>query len=222
MVAGDGEPPLRIVLVGGLRSNRQVGQGRPLMRSFPVIVVLAAFLTSACSAGTASPTPSTDERAVTSPSASESPAVASAPAANPLIGRWATGQTTCAGQNAALQAAGITADQMAAAGWSLTCATGMPHGTQLTIYFSSYRLVIFQDGEEGWDGEYRIVDDQTFEAGDEGNGYYITYSYVIDGDQLKIDMLSDDCPVCSTGAEVAGEQIAQTVIFETSPFTRMN
>ena len=64
------------------------------------------------------------------------------------------------------------------------------------------------------------MDDQTFEAGDEGNGYYITYRFAIDGDQLTIDMVRDDCPVCSSAADLAGEQIAQTVIYETSLFTR--
>jgi hypothetical protein len=147
--------------------------------------------------------------------------VASAPGATVLTGSWATGQTTCAEQNAAVQAAGFTVDQTAAGHWSPTCAEGMIHGSQMTILFTSYRLVILQDGEEGWDGEYRIIDDQTFEAGDEGNGYYITYHYVIDGDQLTIDMISDDCPDCASAAELAGEQIAQTVIFETSPFTRL-
>jgi hypothetical protein len=193
------------------------------MKSLLAAAVLVALVSTACSGANRSPVPSTSQSASASQSAAEPTTTASAPVTNQLIGRWATGQTTCAEQNAALEAAGFTAEQMTLGGWSPTCAEGMPHGSQLTLYFSSYRLVILQDGEEGWDGQYRIVDDQTFEAGDGNNGYYITYHYAIDGDQLTIDMVKDDCPLtqCTTPADLAGEQIAQTVVYETSPFTRV-
>jgi hypothetical protein len=188
------------------------------MKSIRSVVILAALVTTACSAATVSPTPSSSQAAMASPSAAESIAPAIPP--SPLTGDWATGQTTCAEQTAAVEAAGFTAEQMTLGDWSPTCAEGMPHGSRFTISFGHGNLLIFQDGHEGWSGLYRIEDDQTFEAGDAQNGYYITYHFVINGDQLTIDMTEDDCPQCTTPADVAGEQIAQTVIYETSPFTR--
>jgi hypothetical protein len=191
------------------------------MKSLLGSVVLVALVMSACSDATGSPASSSPPASV-GQSAAGSAAAATAGATGQLIGRWATGATTCAEQNAAVEAAGFTAEEMTLGRWSPTCAAGTPHGSQFTLYFSSYRLAVFQDGEEGWDGEYRIVDDQTFEAGDEGDGYYITYRYAIDGDQLTIDMVKDDCPDCSSAADLAGERIAQTVIYETSPFMRQD
>jgi hypothetical protein len=43
--------------------------------------------------------------------------------------------------------------------------------------------------------------------------------FAIHGDQLTIDMTQDTCPPCAPG-ELTGEWIAQTVIYESSPFTR--
>jgi hypothetical protein len=107
---------------------------------------------------------------------------------------------------------------MARAGWSPTCPDGMLHGSQFTIIFEAGRLLQFYEGGVGWEGQYRIVDEDTFQAGDDGT-YYITYAYAIDGDQLTIDMVRDTCPPCPPG-ELIGDQIAQTVIYETSPFTK--
>jgi hypothetical protein len=190
------------------------------MKSINVVVILAALVTTACNAGTGSPSV-----AASSPAAAAStPAAATAsPSAGPpslLEGTWATGETTCAEQNAAVQAAGFTAEQMTLAGWSPTCTGGMPHGSKLTIRFAAGRLLIYQDGEVGWDGLYRIVSDQTFEAGDQGNAFYITYHYAVDGNQLTIDMIRNDCPYCTSEADLQGELLAQTVIYETSPFTK--
>ncbi|HTI29436.1 MAG TPA: ABC transporter substrate-binding protein [Methylomirabilota bacterium] len=147
------------------------------------------------------------------------PAVPSVPPPNPLEGTWATGDTTCEEQNAAVEAAGFTADQMALGGWSLTCADEPPHGSQFTIIFEAGRLLIFQDGQLGWEGDYRLVDGDTFQAGDD-SGYYITYQYQIDGEKLTTDMTLDTCPACDPGADLLGEQIAQTVIYESAPFTK--
>ena len=52
------------------------------------------------------------------------------------------------------------------------------------------------------------------------------YHFAIDGDQLTIDMISDDYTRADYGAaspseaELLSEQMAQTAIYETSPFTR--
>jgi hypothetical protein len=72
--------------------------------------------------------------------------------------------------------------------------------------------------EVGWVGRYEIVDEDTFVAGDTGN-LYIEYTFSIDGDQLVIDMVRDDYPTVSE-EELAGEIYAQTVIYESAPFTR--
>lgn len=182
------------------------------MKSISIAVIFVALVTTACSGGTVSPSaaPSSPPVATASPTTSPS---------SPLEGIWATGETTCAEQNAAVEAAGFTAEQMTLGGWRPTCAEGMPHGSQFTIRFADGRLVILNDGEVGWDGLYRIVDDQTFEAGEAENGYYLTYHFAIDGDQLTIDMTKNDWPGATTPAELLYDQIAQTVIFETSPFT---
>ncbi len=63
----------------------------------------------------------------------------------------------------------------------------------------------------GWRGTYEVVDDDTVIATDPCGA--ITYDYVFDGDQLTLDMIDDQC---DGGVD---EMIAQTIIFETSPFT---
>jgi hypothetical protein len=144
---------------------------------------------------------------------------------NPLVGTWLTPQVTCAQQTAAVAAA-FTPEQMALA-WSCTDVNPV----QYSIVFGARRagdgfrdLLQYADGKSGWYGSYRVVDDSIFQAGTgspSGDfiGYYITYHYAIDGDKVTIDMLSDDCPFCSPG-DLLAEQIAQTAIYETSPFTR--
>ena len=159
------------------------------------------------------------EEPASTTSASPVPTQTAAPtpgSPSPLDGTWATGETTCSERTAAAQAAGFAADEMTLVGWSPTCSHGMFIGRQFTLIFEASRLLIFVDGVLGWDGPYRIVDENTFEAGD---GYYITYDYAIDGDRLKIDMTRDDCPECAPGADLDGERIVQTVIYESAPFT---
>ena len=86
------------------------------------------------------------------------------------------------------------------------------------------QLLISSSLEEGeplddqWAGAYEIVDEDTFVAGDTGD-LYIEYTYSIDGDQLVIDMVRDDYPTVSEEV-LAGEIYAQTVIYESVPFTR--
>ena len=72
--------------------------------------------------------------------------------------------------------------------------------------------------EVGWSGEYEIVDEDTFVAGDTGD-LYIEYTYSIQGDELVLDMVGDDYPTVSE-QELAGEIYAQTVLYESAPFTR--
>jgi hypothetical protein len=95
----------------------------------------------------------------------------------------------------------------------------MMHGSQFTIRFAGDRLVVFQGGEVGWEGLFQVVDDDTFEAGDSAAGFYITYDYELDGDELAVDMVSNEYPTTSE-EELTGEMIAQTVIYETAAFVR--
>jgi hypothetical protein len=104
------------------------------------------------------------------------------------------------------------------AGWDPANCSAMMHGRVFTIRFAGERLVAFQDGAQGWSGVFRQTDDATIEAGDSGD-LYITYTFAIDGDQLTIDMVRDDYPTTSE-AELIGEQVAQTIIYESAPFTR--
>jgi hypothetical protein len=85
------------------------------------------------------------------------------------------------------------------------------------LLISSY-LVEGEPLEDQWAGAYEIVDEDTFVAGDTGD-LYIEYTYSIDGDQLAIDMVRDDYPTVSEEA-LAGEIYAQTVIYESVPFTK--
>jgi hypothetical protein len=168
---------------------------------------------------TTSPTPSASSSLPPSPGSSP------LPSPDPIVGTWLAPQVTCAQQTAAVRAA-FTPAQMALA-WSCTDVNPV----QYSIVFGARRagdgfrdLLQYADGASGWYGSYRIVDDSIFQAGTgspSGDfvGYYITYHYAIDGDKLTIDMLSDDCPFCSP-SELLGEQMTQTAIYETSPFTR--
>lgn len=149
------------------------------------------------------------------------PTASPPPESNPLTGTWETGMTTCAEQNAAVEAAGFTARQMTVSDW--TC----NDMRQFTIRFGLqggqsdiHSLRAYGNGQRDWDGSYRIIDDATFEAGDLGDGlYYITYRYAIDGDQLTIDMIEDRSPREGQASRL-GEQMVQTAIYETSTFTR--
>jgi hypothetical protein len=66
----------------------------------------------------------------------------------------------------------------------------------------------------GWEGTYEMVDDDTVTATESGHECTITYTYAFDGAQLTLDMVDDPC-----FPGVLDEQIAQTVIYESAPFT---
>lgn len=141
------------------------------------------------------------------------------PVQDPLEGTWTTVLTPALEKQAAL-AAGIEASHTVEQHEELFGGSG-----PVTI------VVTFEDGqlihtaaveggqpEVGWSGEYEIVDEDTFVAGDPGD-LYIEYTYAIDGDQLVLDMVRDDYPAVSENV-LAGEIYAQTVIYESAPFIR--
>jgi hypothetical protein len=186
--------------------------------------IAAAILLAGCaSAGpTAPPLPAATAATATPTTAATTAPTAAATAGTPatvLEGTWAA-TTTCEQQAAAVDGGGFTAAQQAAAGWDGATCMDMGHGTEMQIRFAGQRLLIFQDGTIGWDGRFQVVDTDTFQAGDYDNGFYITYDYDLDGDRLTIDMLSNEYPT-SDPAELAGEQIAQTVIYESAPFEKV-
>jgi len=170
----------------------------------------AAVTAAATMPTTADPTPMPPARPTATPSAP----------ASVLEGTWSTGQTTCEQQNAAVEAAGFSADEMDRAGWDPENCSNLMHGTEMEVRFAGDRLFVFQDGNPGWNGVYEIVDDATFEAGDSGS-FYIRYAFALDGDVLTVDMLEDNYPTSSED-ELLGETLAQTVIYESAPFTRQD
>jgi hypothetical protein len=191
------------------------------MKSIRSAVILVALVTAGCGGVTVSPSavPSSPPASTASPTAAltVAPTVpVSLPAGDVLRGTWAVSETTCAQQQAAVEAAGFTAEQLTSVGWTPDCPGAY------TIRFANGRLVQFsRDGSVGWEGNFRILDDDTFEAGNFASGCYISYDYAIDGDQLTIDMVEDICPAWSP-AELLGDSIIQTEIYETSPFTRQS
>jgi hypothetical protein len=68
----------------------------------------------------------------------------------------------------------------------------------------------------GWRGTYEVIDDDTVVATDPCGP--ITYTYSLEGEQLTLDMIDDQCTGAGGDTEIV-ELIAQTTIFETAPFT---
>ena len=77
-----------------------------------------------------------------------------------------------------------------------------------------------ETAQDSWAGPYEVLDDSTVRAGEPPCGP-ITYSYRLDGDELSLDMTDDQC--FEGKDEVAvGELIAQTTIYESAPFRRID
>ena len=64
----------------------------------------------------------------------------------------------------------------------------------------------------GWRGTYEVVDEDTVIATDPCGA--ITYTYGLDGDELTLDMVDDQCD------DGVYELIAQTVLYESAPFVK--
>jgi len=124
---------------------------------------------------------------------------------------------TCEQQNAAIEAAGFTAEEIAGSGW--TCPDGTTN--QYSFRFEGQEpksLRILDKGVLAFPGFYRLIDSSTFEVLPLGSDYCLTYGYAINGDQLTVEMIERGCP--TQGVAPLNDQVAQTAIFETSPFTR--
>jgi hypothetical protein len=144
-------------------------------------------------------------------------ATASAVAENPLEGTWTTVITPELEEQAAVTAGIepelVSNEDMFGGAGPITVVLTFEDGQM--IHTTAPEGV---EPEVGWSGVYGIVDDDTFVAGDTGD-LYIEYTYAVDGDQLVIDMVRNDYPTVSE-EELAGEIYAQTVIYESAPFTR--
>jgi hypothetical protein len=182
------------------------------MKSIRAAAILIALVAAACGAGTVPPSEVPSSRPVATASPTAAP---SASPLSPLEGTWATDVITCAEKLVALHEAGFTDAQITESDWSCSEA-----GREVIRFYAGRLLSFNHDGSVGWDGKYRIVDDETFEAGDNGT-YYISYHYVLEGDLLTIRMIEDNRPD-EPGPGFWGERIAQTAGYNTAPFTRQD
>ena len=137
--------------------------------------------------------------------------------ASPLEGTWVTAPSTCADQNAALADAGFTAEQLDLGGWDAATCHGMDYGSVHSVRFEGARITEYEGDTTGWAGTYEVVDDTTIRA--RGGVGTITYRFAVDGNQLVIDMIQLSL-TGKTEADVWADRIAQTVIYESLPFTR--
>jgi len=148
-----------------------------------------------------------------SPSPSPSPSATSAAVADPLAGSWATrGPVTCEEMDAAIMNARFTSEQRSSIGLD-PAVDGCP--AAIVLRFLDAELTININGTDEWGpGPYRVIDDHTFEAGDDCD-YCVRYEFELAGDELRIDVVKDDDP---GGLE---DYIVQTAIYESVPFERM-
>ncbi len=87
-----------------------------------------------------------------------------------------------------------------------------------TVRFEDGRLALYGavDGgadEIGWQGSYRLLDEDTIEAVETSSFDTIVYDFVLRGDVLSFDVISD--------AGGPSGMVPQTSIYETLPFTRV-
>jgi hypothetical protein len=158
-------------------------------------------------------------------SPSPTPSPTASPITGPIVGTWAGGETTCAQQLAAIEAAGFSVAQMTSVGVDRTCENGIAVegagwaiGSQNTArFFPNGILDVSDDVYPLSIFTYRLIGDTAFEATD-ALGICVTFGYAIEGDQLSIEIIDNGC--LATGKAPLADQIGLTVLFETSPFTR--
>jgi hypothetical protein len=128
----------------------------------------------------------------------------------------------------------LTVDQLVAAGVSagfdqtavedhLARGDGGERTAVLTLKLEAGRWTLFEafDGrpaEMGWSGTYQVIDADTVVATDPCGA--ITYDYVLHADELTIDMVVDECRGLDEESP-DGELIAQTILYETAPFAKI-
>ncbi|HEY7668528.1 MAG TPA: hypothetical protein VIE12_10445 [Actinomycetota bacterium] len=149
---------------------------------------------------------------------------ATVPGGDPLRGTWSAVITPELAERAG-RAAGFGDAQVARAVERMF-AEGSP--VTVTLSFDAGELALTSrigasEASSTWGGRYQVVDADTFVAGDNWGlpiaGYYLEYAFAVDGDALTIDLIRDDYPTPSD-RELVGETIAQTLTYESAPFTR--
>jgi len=178
-------------------------------------MVLALMLVTVAGCNTAATAPGSQPTIVPVASAFASPVASpsATPATDVLTGTWKTGVVACAEENAAIKKAGFTKAQLASTDWDATaCSNAVP---PFTLRFKDGKLVLFENGDVGWDGFYKVVDAGTFSAAEVANDFILTYHFAIDGDRLTIDVISDQAT-----ENQLGDFVTQTAIYESAPFIR--
>jgi len=167
--------------------------------------ILVALVTTACSAGTVSPSASASSRAVASASPTATP-TASPPSL--LEGIWTTAEITCDQLLATMHEAGFTDAQITAGNW----ACSQPLQYRLRFLGDQFAQFDKQEGgawELGSGRSFELIDDHTLFLTDGGQ----TMSFTLVGDVLTFLSISG-----STG-DLDG-QVHGAAIFLTAPFTK--
>ena len=164
--------------------------------------------------------PTATEASSASPTA-EATEPAAEPAAGPLVGTFQTPTISLARMAQVAKAAGFKQKDIQE---YLVGNFGDARNIVYTLRLTEDQWVAFVtiDGgsaEETWSGPYEIVDASTVRAGAPPCGP-ITYDYNLEDDELSLDLKDDECPG-PDGKIPLGELIAQTTIYETTPFTRV-
>jgi hypothetical protein len=171
------------------------------MKSTRIAVVLIVLVTTACSAGTVSP----------SASASSPPVASASPTASPpslLEGIWTTAEITCDQQLATMHAAGFTDAQITAGNWACS------QPVHYRLRFLGDQFAQFdKQGDGAWElgsgRSFRLIDDHTVFLTDGGQ----TLTFTLVGDVLTF------VSIVGSTDDLDG-QVHGAAIFLTAPFTR--
>jgi hypothetical protein len=131
-----------------------------------------------------------------------------------IEGLWETGRLTRETMAATLEAAGL--DPSGAEVIAENEGFDEYVVYQVEISDGRWTILVFPDGEPagvGWAGNYEILESGTVTAIDDLTDCTLIYEYDVSGDQLSVDLINDPC---------GDEDVPfQTVIFESTPFTRV-
>ena len=139
-----------------------------------------------------------------------------------LEGTWRSGEVTVQDLYAAGRSLGLSRSETRAEFWGPL--SELPLTFQVAIQDGRWFQTQMDEGgveEFGWDGTYKIVDEKTVVATDPCGS--ITYRYAVEGDTLTVDMLEGKNECAGAGGDTrVGELLAQTLIYESTPFTRVD
>lgn len=138
-----------------------------------------------------------------------------------LEGTWRSGEVTIQDLYAAGRSLGLSRSETRAEFWGPL--SELPLTFQVAIQDGRWFQTQVNEGgveEFGWDGTYEVVDETTVVATDPCGS--ITYRYELEGDILTVDMLEGKNECAGAGGQGVGELLAQTLIYESTPFTRVD